>query len=184
MAFEEQQNYHHNNMAKEAIQRHLALIVEYEMEGEIYVPPDTSRLPLELATVTIVEVKQTTDVGKGLKQIIGHRQAKDYNAKQNKEGKGQVPNEVFDQVDWPTINLTLAAKPKMYNLWYGKQCSSWCSVGAKLKYWEKGADLTCPNCGMVNEDAAHLTVCKSAGRTQLFDTHVDKIKEWLGSNKT
>ena len=39
-------------------------------------------------------------------------------------------------------------------------------------------------CGMVNEDAAHLTLCKSAGRTQLLDTHVDKIKEWLGSNKT
>ena len=78
----------------------------------------------------------------------------------------------------------LTAKHKMYNLWYGKQCSGWCGVGSKLKYWEKGADSTCPNCGMVNEDAAHLTLCKSAGRTQLFDTHVDKIKEWLGSNKT
>ena len=45
-------------------------------------------------------------------------------------------------MDWNAINLTLAAKPKMYNLWYSKQCSGWCGVGAKLKYWEKGADST------------------------------------------
>ena len=44
-------------MAKEAIQNHLALIVEFEMEGETYVPPDTSRLPLELATVLIAGVE-------------------------------------------------------------------------------------------------------------------------------
>ena len=134
LTFEEQQNYHCDNMAKEAIQRHLALIVEYEIEGETFLPPDTSRLPLELATVTIAGVKQTTDIGKGLNQIIGHRQAKDFNAKQNKQGKGQVPNKVFDRVDWKAINLTLTAKPKMYNLWYGKQCSGWCGVGSKLKY--------------------------------------------------
>ena len=125
LTFEEQQNYHCDNMAKEAIQGYLTLMVEYEMEGETYVPPDTSRLPLELATVTIAGVKQTTDVCKGLKQVIGHRQAKDFNTKQNKEGKGQVPNEMFDRVDWKAVNSTLAAKPKMYNLWYGKQCSGW-----------------------------------------------------------
>ena len=68
-------------MAKEAIQGYLTLVLEYEMEGETYVPPDTSRLPLELATVTIAGVKQTTDVGKGLKQVIGHRQTKDFNMK-------------------------------------------------------------------------------------------------------
>ena len=136
--FEEQQNYHCDKMAKEAIQNHLTLRVEYEIEERTYVPPDTSRLPLELAMVSIAGVKQTTDVGKGLKKVIGHRQAEDFNAKQNKEGKGQVPDEVFDRVDWEAIDLTLAAKPKMYNLWYGKQCSGWCEVGSKLKYWEEG----------------------------------------------
>ena len=57
-------------------------------------------------------------------------------------------------------------------------------MGSKLKYWEKGADSKCPNCGIENEKAAHLTVCKSEGRTLLFETHVDKIKEWLSSHKT
>ena len=57
MTFEEQSNYHWDNMAKEAIQNHLALRVEYEIEGMPYVPPDTSRLPLELATVKVAGVK-------------------------------------------------------------------------------------------------------------------------------
>ena len=67
--------------------------------------------------------------------------------------------------------MTLAVKPKMYNLWYNKQCSGWSGVGSKLKYLEKGTDLRCPNCHKLNENAAHLMVCRSPERTKLFNTH-------------
>ena len=93
------------------------------MEGVTPALPDTSGLPLELARVTIAGVKQTADVGKGLKQVIGHKEAKDFNAARNKKGKDLLPNEMFDRLDWPAIKLTLAVNSKMFNLCYGKQCS-------------------------------------------------------------
>ena len=42
---------------------------------------------------------------------------------------------MFEVVDWDAIKLTLKGKSKMYNLWYGKQCSGWCSTNKKLKQW-------------------------------------------------
>ena len=63
-------------------------------------------------------IKQTTDVSKGLKRDIGRQQARSFYQRTN-----LLSEKVFDIVDWDAIELVLKGKPKMYNLWYGKQCS-------------------------------------------------------------
>ena len=63
---------------------------------------------------------------------------------------------VFDSVDWGAVNLALSNKFRMYQLWYGKQCSGWCRTGNRLKYWEKEVDTRYPNCFEINETAGHL----------------------------
>ena len=75
MTYTEKLNYRCDLLAKEAISEYLALqlerYVESTMNGVTYAPDpyDKYRLPLEAACVFVEGVKQTTDVGKGLKGI-------------------------------------------------------------------------------------------------------------------
>ena len=138
LTYEEQLNYHCDDMAKKAIQNYLAWQLEAAIEERaMKTIESTKRLPLEKARVMVRGVKQTTDVGKGLKQVMGHQQARKFYATPNKKGKIIMQNRVFDTVDWDAINLSLNDKPQMYKLWYGKQCSGWCGTGNNLKHWQK-----------------------------------------------
>ena len=80
---------------------------------------------MEKASVFVGGVKQTTDVGKGLTQVIGHQQARKFYSTPNKKGKIIMEKPVFDSVDWGAANLVLSDKFRMYQLWYSKQCSGW-----------------------------------------------------------
>ena len=63
-------------------------------------------------------VKQTTDLAKGLRNTIGTANALAHYKEQ------QIFDKVtFESIDFEPIKMVLAAKLKMYNLWYGKQCS-------------------------------------------------------------
>ena len=141
MTYEEKLNYRCNLSAKGAISEYLALqserFVESTMNGVTYTPDpyDKYRLPLEAACVFVEGVKQTTDVGKGLKHVIARQEAREFYAAQFDEGKGLMPQEAFDSVDWDAVKLVLACKPKMYNLWYSKQCSGWCGTNSRLVEW-------------------------------------------------
>ena len=151
------------------------------MNGISYAPDryNKYRLPLEAACVFVEGVKQTTDVGKDLKHVIARQEARDFYATKFNEGKGLMPQEAFDSVDWDAVKLVLACKPKMYNIWYSKQCSGWCGTNSKLVEWGQSTDSRYPNCNRLGEDADHLMVCRSEGRTKMFKEHVRKIEEWM-----
>ena len=81
--------------------------------------------------------------------------------------------------------MVLAGKPQMYNLWYGKQCSDVCATGKWMKIRTNGKeDCRCPNCNMLQEDAAHLMVCPSVERTTLFKKKVEELDEWMRTHHT
>ena len=147
-------------------------------------PYDKYRLPLEAACVFVEGVKQTTDVGKDLKHVIGRQEARKFYAAKFDEGKGLMPPEAFDSVEWDALKMTLACKPKMYNVWYSKQCSGWCGVNSKLVDWGYSTDSRCPNCNCLGEDAGHLMICKHEGRSAMFEEHVKKIEEWMEDHYT
>ena len=75
-------------------------------------------------------------------------------------------------------------KPKMYNIWYSKQCLGWYGTNSKLVEWGRSTDSRCPNCNCLGEDANHLMVCKSKGRSKMFEEHVQKIEEWMEDHYT
>ena len=72
----------------------------------------------------------------------------------------------------------------MYNIWYSKQCSGWCGTNSKLVEWGRSNDSRCPNCNCLGKDAEHLMVCRSKGRSGMFEEHVRKIEEWMESHYT
>ena len=105
MTYVEKLNSKCNLLAKEAIREYLAReteqYVESTMNGVTYSPDpyDKYRLPLEAACVFIEGVKQTTDMRKGLKHVIGRQEARNFYAARFEEGKGLMPQEAFDDVD-------------------------------------------------------------------------------------
>ena len=86
-------------MAKEVIEMHLARQIKTAMDGGETAKEFTKYLLLEKAHVMADGVKQTTEVSKGLKQVIRHQQARKFYVTLNKKGKVIMENEVFDSVD-------------------------------------------------------------------------------------
>ena len=80
-------------------------------------------LLLESASVVIGKNKQTTDLAKGLRYFIGKATAREFYATRNSKGHNIMDKETFDTVTWEDLRDTLALKPKMYQLWFGKQGS-------------------------------------------------------------
>ena len=77
LSFEAQLNCYCDNLAKEEIEEYQINKLEVEEEGDETLPIRHS-LPLESARVFVNGIKQTTDVGKGLKPDIGRQQAKEF----------------------------------------------------------------------------------------------------------
>ena len=73
MTYREQLNKYCNNMAKKAILDHIAQQTELMELGEDTTEVFTKCLPFENARVFVGGVKQITDMGKGITQVIGHQ---------------------------------------------------------------------------------------------------------------
>ena len=79
---------------------------------------------------------------------------------------------------------TLALKPEIYQLWFGKQGSDHCGMGKMLKRWDESANSRCPNWGMLNKDAGHLNRCTNNDRWLMLIKSIKEIKEWIIKNST
>ena len=177
LTWEASWNCHCDKMAKKAINNYLRRVRNGAVE-----PLDNKScrmLPLETARLYVNGTKQTSDVGKGLRRDIGRQTAREF----YKE-KGLLPTEVFDPVEWDRIELALSDKPRMYKLWYGKQCTGFCGTNSKLVQWGRTDNLRCLDCNRLNEDAAHLMECPSSHRRALLEEQICKLETWMASHST
>ena len=135
-------------------------------------------LPLESARVFISDVKQTTDLARAMRFHVGRARAKQFYADED-----IMSEDDFEEVSWPDLGNTIQRKPKMYQLWLGKQGSGYCGTGKMLQRRDKSADSSCPNCGRM-EDTQHLCRCRDSGRRQLLRDSVDSLREWMRDQHT
>ena len=98
------------------------------------------------------------DVGPDLRQYIGRNQARAFYARKKILSPGE-----FDSIHWDRVEGALGNKPRMYQLWYGKQCSGYCGTGGMIGRWNKEADTQCPNCKQLGEMAEHVNRCPDPG---------------------
>jgi hypothetical protein len=88
----------------------------------------------------------------------------------------------FDNVDWKSRDKCLSPKPDMFKMWIFKQSSKFCASGRNMGHWFSSEHTSCPNCGMEDEDSAHLMHCQDSGRFGLFREEVNKLLTWLQSS--
>ena len=95
-----------------------------------------------------------------------------------------MDKETFDTVTWEDLHDTLALKPKVYQLYIGKQGSDHCGTGAMFHRWNKSANSRCPNCGKLNEDANQLNRCTDNDRQLMLLKCIHELKGWMIDNNT
>eukprot|EP00984_Skeletonema_dohrnii_P028437 scaffold18417_cov79-Skeletonema_dohrnii-CCMP3373.AAC.5 len=133
---------------------------------------------MESAAVYIEGEMQTTDIAKALRYHIGKANARRFYADEK-----IMENEIFDSVTWEDLQNLLQRRPRMYQLWYGKQCSGFCGVGAMVSSWDKNESSKCPNCG-VHETADHLNRCSNKIRRALLPDSLRDLVEWMEDHDT
>ena len=102
---EAQLNCYCDDKAKEAV---IDTIMEEVQKG--------NTLAMESASIFIGNNKQTTDLATWLQYYIRKVTAREFYA-----AKNIMDTSTFDTVTWEDLQDTLACKPKIYQLWLGKQ---------------------------------------------------------------
>jgi len=118
-------------------------------------------------------VKQTSDIIKELRYQIGRAQARQFYADEK-----IMDNATFDSISWLDLRSLLSKRPKMYQLWFSKQCSGFCGTGQMITRWDKEASSNCPNCGCF-ETADHLNRCNDRIRRELLRESILDLQTWL-----
>jgi hypothetical protein len=97
---------------------------------------------------------------------------------------GIVPLDQFDEVYWDGIEKVLDRCPEMFLVWATKQVSGFNGNNHLLHHINGVTVDVCPNCGCHSERASHIVFCPDPARTQVFNSSVDKLVEWLTSQRT
>lgn len=132
-----------------------------------------------MAAVFVGGVKQTSDVSTDLRFQMGRVRARDWYNSHN-----IFHPTVFDQVDWPSLNVAVDGKPQMYKVWLAKQASNFCGTGKQLHRIDERACSKCPNCDMPGECARHLNICPDEGRSQLLHDNAEQLRKWMKDSHT
>ena len=90
---------------------------------------------MKSASIFIGKDEQTMDLATVLRYYIRKAMAREFYTEKN-----IVDTSTYNTVTWEDICDTLARKPKMYQLWFGKQGLNHCRMGAMLKGWDEIAD--------------------------------------------
>ena len=71
----------------------------------------------------------------------------------------------------------------MFWVFVTKQTSKFCGTNRQLSRINPAVKNVCPSCGCRNESSNHLTRCRDAVRTQLFEVSVSDLVRWMSSTK-
>jgi hypothetical protein len=91
---------------------------------------------------------------------------------------------LFDDVYWDGLEKVLGSSSEMFSVWATKQVSGFCGNNHLLHHINGVTVDKCPNCGCHPERAEHIIFCRDPARSAVFDSSVDKLVEWLSSQRT
>lgn len=95
-----------------------------------------------------------------------------------------IREDLFDEVDWNSIEKVSKSVPEMYSVWLTKHVSGFCGTNHMLNTIYGDVIDQCPNCGIHPERARHIAYCPDSGRTATYQMSVQTLIEWLDSQQT
>eukprot|EP00956_Cyclotella_meneghiniana_P001145 scaffold1315_cov23-Cyclotella_meneghiniana.AAC.13 len=98
--------------------------------------------------------------------------------------KDIIPQELFDEVYWDGVEKVLSSCPEMFSVWATKQVSGFFGNNHLMNHIDGHTVDACPNCGCHPERPQHIIFCRDPARSAVFNSSVDKLVEWLASQRT
>jgi hypothetical protein len=95
-----------------------------------------------------------------------------------------LPSHLFEEVYWDGIERVLDSCPEMFSVWATKQVSGFNGNNHLLRHINGSTIDECPNCGCRPERSTHMIYCRDSARSAVFSSSVDKLVEWLASQRT
>ena len=96
--------------------------------------------------------------------------------------KHQLQHQQF-KLDWELKRTSHRNSTKSRNRWLSKHSTGFCGVGKILRRYNYQSHSTCPRCGEPQETTAHVLQCKDESACILWGKEIDKLKNWMLSNK-
>eukprot|EP00956_Cyclotella_meneghiniana_P018706 scaffold31391_cov75-Cyclotella_meneghiniana.AAC.1 len=72
----------------------------------------------------------------------------------------------------------------MFSVWATKQVSGFFGNNHLMNHIDGHTVDTCPNCGCHPERPQHIFFCRDPARSAVFNSSVDRLVEWLASQRT
>ena len=135
--------------------------------------------PGEDISVSVGPTKITGDARAAILLHWGEGQAR-----QHFHDVKMIHRDDFDSVDWDSVQGTLKAAPEMWSVWATKQTSGFCATNHHLRHIDGTTVDKCPNCSCSPERADHISRCLDSGRSRLFESSVQDLREWFGRQRT
>jgi hypothetical protein len=82
------------------------------------------------------------------------------------------------------VEKVLGRCPEMFSVWATKQVSGFNGNNHLLHHINGVTIDVCPNCGCHPERAEHIIFCPDPAREQVFQSSIDRLVEWLASQRT
>ena len=98
--------------------------------------------------------------------------------------KDILPPGTFDAIYWDGVEKVLTSCPEMFSVWATKQVSGFFGNNHLLNHINGHTVDVCPNCGCHPERPQHIIFCRDPARSAVFDSSVDRLVEWLASQRT
>jgi hypothetical protein len=155
-------------------------LAEYSLSHGLETNSFISRIfPREELVVLQNGAKLTGNYERAITRDWGDRQARAHYHKY-----GIVSSPLFDDIYWDGIERVLGSCSEMFAVWATKQVSGFNGNNHLQSYINGKTVDECPNCGCTPERSAHIIFCRSPDRSAVFSSSVDKLVEWLSSQRT
>ena len=93
--------------------------------------------------------------------------------------KNRFTEESFFATDWHALEKAMDAVTTKRQQWVTKFESGCCATGKMMHIWKQRLIPNCPRCNAAVEDSSHILQCPSASSMTVWETSMDKIKQWL-----
>lgn len=134
--------------------------------------------PLEPIGMFVNGGKLTSDTGDTLR-FWAHRQI----ARTYYHSRGIISYDQFDETDWGSLQNTITALPRLFQLWAAKHVNKIAGTMSFLSHQDGRSNL-CPSCEACEETCPHIARCLEAGRSLAFAQSTEELDLWLGTSQT
>jgi hypothetical protein len=121
-------------------------------------------------------MKISTNLRTTIYDIVHAKKAKSY-----WESSKKLPRAIIDSVDWDAIDIAMKEVPRHRQTLITKHIVGMCGVGKFLKRWKERATS---ECSIAVEDALYVWICPHPEASALWDTSIQRLKDWMDDQAT